>query len=128
MPRPSQASTDTAQDDRSRSPRPQPRSPDHPPPRALDLQQHDDEDQPISFTLNMTVNANGPIHEVLKHIGMQIIAQAETNRFSASTVDSRLRRQFDLQDSTFIGGHIIKIDSSLWADAIVADSIYVKFP
>ena len=76
----------------------------------------------------MTVNANGPIHEVLKHIGMQIIAQAETNRFSASTVDSRLRRQFDLQDSTFIGGHIIKVDSSLWADAIVADSIYVKFP
>ena len=128
MPRPSQSSTSMAQDDRSRSPRPQPRSSNHPTPPALSLQQDEEEDQVLSVTLNMTVNANGPIHEVLKHIGVQIIAQAETNRFSASTVDSRLRRQFDLQDSTYIGGRVIKVDSSLLADAIVADAIYVKFP
>ena len=98
-----------------------------PPPPALVIPPRDEDDQSISFTLNMAVNTKGPIHEVLKHIGMQIIAQAETHRFSASAVDSRLHRQFDLQDSTFIGDRIIKVDTSAWADAIVADSVYVQF-
>ena len=93
--------------DASRSRSPRPRSPQGPPPTAL-LKEKDNR---VSFTINTTIQPVGSIHDTLKRIGAQLIAKAETGDFSAATTDRRLQTQFSLNNATFIGGQIIKLES-----------------
>lgn len=84
---------------------PQPHQPSCPPPAAMLAER----DNTVTFSIHMTVNPMGPIAEILRQLGMHLIASASTGNFGAGTEDLDTAQTHNLSTSVFIGGQVVQL-------------------
>ena len=108
---------------RSRTP-PKARPPTSPPPPELLAEK----ENAINVSINAIVNPIGPIDEILKQLGLQIICKAATGNFTAEAVDQHTTIFHDVNKGVFIGGSVIRMTSEEHSEAIMTNHVSVFIP
>ena len=83
-------------------------------------------DNAVNFSIHATVDPVGPIAEILKQLGMQLIANAATGNFTAAADDLDTAQTHNLSTSVFIGGQVAQLTPDEYAGgAITTEHVFV---
>ena len=85
-------------------------------------------DNTVTFTIHATVNPMGPIDDILKQIGLQLISKASTGNFSADAEDASNFSIHNLNTCVFIGGCVVQLNPDKYAEAITTNHVSVVIP
>ena len=112
-------------DNRSRSRTP-PKA--RPPPWAPPSELLAERGNAVNFSINAIVDPMGPIDEILKQLGLQLISKASTGNFTADAEDQHTATVHDVKNGVFIGGSVIQLTPEEYSEAILTNHVSVFLP
>lgn len=70
----------------------------------------------------------GPIDEILKQLGLQLISKASTGNFTADAEDQHTSIIHNVNKGVFVGGSVVQLTPDEYAEAILTDHVSVFIP
>ena len=114
---------ETTRRSRSRTPSKACPPPWAPPPEMLAKR-----DNAVNFSINAIVNPIGPIDEILKQIGLQLISKASTGSFTADAEDQHTSTIHNVNKGVFVGGSVVTLTPDEYSEAILTNHVSVFIP
>ena len=81
----------------------------------------------MEFRFQIRANQVGPIQGVIKRIAADMIEKSALLQFEATSIDKPMGQVYDITNGELIGGKIIKLEPSRFAEAISSNSVNIRF-
>jgi hypothetical protein len=81
----------------------------------------------MEFRFQIRADQTGPIQEVIKRLAADMIEKSALMQFRATSVDKPSGYTFDITNGELLGGKIIKLEPSRFSQAVISNSVTVRF-